>query len=104
MKLSMIVFCALVPTFVLAANDTVEIRRVWSNDDGHFAFQTVEVPVDAQAKNSCASPTWMGFLLDDMSKAMVGTILSAQARDATVTVNTSGCLGNWNRITSVYGN
>lgn len=104
MKLSMIVFCALVPTFVLAANDTVEIRRVWSGADGNFAFQAVDLPADANAKNGCTAPTWMGFAVNDMSKAMVSTILSAQARNETVTVITSNCLGTWNRVTSVYGN
>ena len=105
MKLSMIVFCALVPTFVLAANDTVEIRRVWSGADGHFAFP------DGGASCGCAGEERLRRAdldgipaVNDMSKAMVSTILSAQARNETVTVITSNCLGTWNRVTSVYGN
>lgn len=77
-----------------AAIDVVRIAEVFSTTDGRSAFMPVDVPTAAVAENGCTTAThWMGFVVNDNSKSIVGIILAAHALGTEVQVNSSGCLG-----------
>jgi len=103
------VFLILLSCDVFSAEDNFKISRVFVTTDGRFAIEAPSVPPNANAENSCHpqnegwAKSWFGFKVTESSQALVATLLAAQARDTTLKVVTEGCLGNWHRITSVYG-
>jgi len=94
---------------VFSAEDSFKIVRVFVTTDGRFAIEAPSAPVNANAERSCHpqnetwAKSWFGFEVNEKYQALVGALLAAQARDATLKVVTDGCLGNWHKITSVYG-
>ena len=91
-----------------AAEDIIEINQVFVTADGRFAVQAKSIPAKADAEGNCHSSNadwaryWFGFSINEQSEALVATILSAKARGISVKVVSSGCTGDWHKITAVY--
>ena len=113
--MSKLVKLFLVPTLwvafsgmVFAAEDRVEINRVFATTDGRFAVQATSIPTSADTEGNCHSGNadwaryWFGFVVNEQSQSIVATLLSAKARGVSVKLVSSGCLGDWHHIQAVY--
>lgn len=99
---------AILLSLKVTAGDRIEIKQVFVTADGRFAFESTSFPSDINSKQSCNpnawSKSWFGFVKNENSEAMVSVILSAQARGKSITINASGCIGDWHKVTSIYSN
>ncbi|GLQ74063.1 hypothetical protein [Vibrio penaeicida] len=107
-KLSLL-FIAILPGIVFAADDTISINRIFFQQDGAMAIEaTTNIITNASSARDCAdgaswAKRWAGFG-PNASDRLVSALLSAHAQNKSVTIRTDGCYGSWHKITSVYVN
>ncbi|AOT08748.1 hypothetical protein [Pseudoalteromonas luteoviolacea] len=106
LKKLVVLCCFSSSVFAANTDDTISIQQVFVTEDGSFAVQATEVIENASADRDCApgkswAKSWAGFGAT-VSERMVSVILSAQAQKKSIQIRTSGCQGDWHKITSIY--
>lgn len=89
-----------------STSDNVTINQIFVKADGSFAVQATSLLTNASADRDCHSGhTWAQYWAGidaNSSERIVASILSAQAQNKVIKVQTDGCQGPWHKITSVY--
>jgi len=93
-------------TSAATTSDTINIKKIYSKADGSFAVQGESALVNASNDRDClANASWDEFwtgMDEDTSERIISVILSAQAQNKSIQVQTDGCVGPWHKISSIY--
>ena len=93
-------------SFATSTSDSVTINQIFVKADGSFAVQATSPLTNASADRDCNNgQTWAQYWAGidaNASERIVAAILSAQAQNKVIKVQTDGCQGPWHKITSVY--
>ena len=93
-------------SFATSTSDNVTINQIFVKADGSFAVNSTSLLTNASADRDChIGQTWAKYWAGidaNASERIVAAILSAQAQNKVIKVQTDGCQGPWHKITSVY--
>ena len=101
MKYSIFLFLLMPMLAFGVSTDTGKVSKFYTNEAGYVAVQLNGGFPNANAANECnGNGGWAGtYNGDNMLKS---TLLSASASGATISLVTSGCVGAWLKVNSIY--